>query len=86
MELSWHQEQSMRRTGAAAISGRDVPHGYRACDCCGTTGIGPLDGEPYTCEGCDPDTENPCDPAETWHCFTGYCDGSGCTYEGECER
>lgn len=80
-DMSWHQQQAFKRGAAALISSRDVPHGYRCCDCCGDSGIGPLDDEPYKCTVCE-DTN--CDPAQTWHCFDGYCDGSGCSFHGEC--
>jgi hypothetical protein len=42
------------------------------------------------CDGCkNGDGEGAgegCDMATTWHCFTAHCDGSGCTYPGECEE
>jgi hypothetical protein len=81
-EMSWHQQQTFKRGAAAIISGKpDVQHGLRNCDCCGTSDVGPLDDDEFKCSTCV-DTE--CDPAQTWHCFTGYCDGSGCSYYGEC--
>ncbi|MFF3416790.1 hypothetical protein ACFYW9_19135 [Streptomyces sp. NPDC002698] len=80
-DMSWHQQQAFKRAAAQVISGRDVPHGYRNCDCCGVSDIGPLDDEPFKCDGCENDE---CNPAETQHCFTGYCDGSGCGYHGAC--
>ncbi|MFF1450198.1 hypothetical protein ACFVYF_18965 [Streptomyces sp. NPDC058274] len=80
-EMSWHQQQAFKRAAAAAISGRDVPHGHRSCDCCGSLETGPLDDEPFKCDGCDNDN---CNPATTEHCFTGNCGGSGCSYSGEC--
>lgn len=57
------------------------------CACCGIDMI----GEPGdVCDGCLFGTRdgsgNGCNRAITWHCFTGHCDGSGCTYEGECEQ
>ncbi|MEU7148464.1 hypothetical protein AB0B15_10560 [Streptomyces sp. NPDC045456] len=57
----------------------EVVRGYHNCDCCGIQVI-----DRRQCREC---RENPgtCDPAVTWHCFTNYCDGSGCTFEGECE-
>lgn len=65
--------------------------GYVDCECCGITFIG-LPGE--ACDGC---RSAGCDlgvngtgetvaTAENWHCFTAHCDGSGCSYPGECER
>lgn len=82
-EMSWHQQRAFMRGAAALISGKpDVEHGLRACDCCGDYScIGPFDDEFFKCSTCE-DTD--CDPAQTWHCFTGYCDGSGCSYNGEC--
>jgi hypothetical protein len=81
-ELTWHQQQAWKRGAAAIISGKpDVQHGYRDCDCCGSLEIGPLDNEPFKCDGCE---NGECNPAETQHCFTGYCDGSGCGYHGAC--
>jgi hypothetical protein len=50
------------------------------CPCCGLPVYGK--GSDELCTGC----YNGCDPAVTWHCYTGYCDGSGCTYPGECEE
>jgi hypothetical protein len=80
--MSWHQQQAWKRGAAAIISGKpDVQHGYRYCDCCGVTDIGPLDDDPFNCGGCE---NGECNPAETQHCFTGYCDGSACSYNGEC--
>jgi hypothetical protein len=46
------------------------------CGCCGKPTYAVAN-----CSGCDDD----CDPVETWHCFTGHCDGSGCSYSGECQ-
>jgi hypothetical protein len=80
-EMTWHQQQAFKRGAAALISGRDVPHGHRNCDCCGSFEFGPLDDSYFKCSTCE-DTD--CDPAQTWHCFTGYCDGSGCGYHGAC--
>lgn len=59
--------------------------GYVDCSCCGVTIIG---APGANCDGCkDGDgTGDGCDPAGTWHCFTGHCDGSGCTYPGECHE
>lgn len=59
--------------------------GYVACACCGVDIIGVSGAK---CDGCregDGDGQG-CDTANTWHCFTGHCDGSGCTYPGECEE
>jgi len=57
----------------------EIVRGSHACDCCGIEVVGRRQ-----CREC---RENPeaCDPAVTWHCFTDHCDGSGCTFEGECE-
>lgn len=61
--------------------------GYIACACCGQDIIG-IPGD--KCDGCrNGDGEGAgegCDPATTWHCFTAHCDGTGCTYPGECEE
>ncbi|MFF9649716.1 hypothetical protein [Streptomyces sp. NPDC014622] len=81
MELSWHQQRAATIGAAAIRSGKDVQHGFRNCDCCGDSTFGPFDDEFFKCSSCE-DTD--CDPAETCHCFTGYCDGSGCSYHGEC--
>lgn len=63
-----------------------APVGYVACACCSLEMIG-RPGE--RCEGCrggsgDGSGEG-CDAATAWHCFTAHCDGSGCSYPGECE-
>lgn len=47
------------------------------CPCCGQ----PVYGPSGVCDTC----ANDCDPSTSWHCFTGHCDGSGCTFLGECE-
>ncbi|MFJ1700446.1 hypothetical protein ACIOHC_36245 [Streptomyces sp. NPDC088252] len=61
--------------------------GYIACACCGVDIIG-VSGD--KCGGCkNGDGEGAgegCDMTTTWHCFTAHCDGSGCTYPGECEE
>jgi hypothetical protein len=58
--------------------------GYVECACCGVTMMGlPAD----RCEDCRKaciDGE-PVATSENWHCFTAHCDGSGCSYPGECE-
>jgi hypothetical protein len=59
--------------------------GYRYCTCCGMTIIADLEATVVHCDDCDGSYGDTCDPANTYHCFTGYCDGSGCTYAGECE-
>jgi hypothetical protein len=51
------------------------------CPCCGQPVYSSDQDE--RCWGCHPLAE--CDPEQSWHCFTGHCDGSGCTYPGECE-
>jgi hypothetical protein len=81
MQLTWHQQRAAAIGAAAMRSGKDVPHGMRACDCCGDLTFGPFDDEYFKCSPCE-DTE--CDPAHTNHCFTGHCDGSGCGYYGAC--
>lgn len=55
------------------------------CACCSAVIMGTSGDK---CDGCkDGDgTGEGCNPADTWHCFTGHCDGSGCTYPGECEE
>lgn len=81
-EMSWHQQQAFKRGAAAIISGKpDVQHGHRNCDCCGSFEFGPLDDSYFKCSDC---VDTNCDPAQTWHCFTGDCDGSGCGYYGAC--
>lgn len=55
----------------------------RDCECCGV--------QTLNIRKCDPciDAEVAgvvCNPYVTWHCFTAYCDGSGCSYAGECEE
>jgi hypothetical protein len=47
------------------------------CNCCGQ----PSYAAAPTCRGC----QDGCDPLDTWHCFTGHCDGSECGYPGECQ-
>ncbi|WKU46762.1 hypothetical protein Q3V23_23355 [Streptomyces sp. VNUA116] len=54
--------------------------GYHDCDCCGRTII-----DARYCDGCPRDAWEACNPAESNHCFTDHCDGTGCTFEGECE-
>lgn len=49
----------------------------RDCSCCGQHTYDARE----LCDAC----ANGCDPSESWHCFTGHCEGSGCTYLGECE-
>lgn len=65
----------------------EVSSGYVDCACCSITVIGVKGSK---CDGCkDGDGEGAgygCDMATTWHCFTFHCDGSGCTYPGECEE
>lgn len=58
--------------------------GYVPCSCCGQETIGEF-GD--VCDGCQPckAAGEPQPSADNWHCFTGYCDGTGCTYPGECE-
>jgi len=83
MTLSWHQQRAGAILAAEMRSGKEVPHGMRACDCCGDySNFGPLDDSEFKCSTCE---ETDCDPAQTWHCFTGHCDGSGCSFHGECE-
>lgn len=61
--------------------------GMVACGCCSRDIVGrPGD----RCEGCrygdgGNGPGDGCDFSTSWHCFTGHCDGSGCSYEGECE-
>ncbi|WP_409238390.1 hypothetical protein [Streptomyces sp. PA5.6] len=60
------------------------PKGAAACLCCGQDVVGR-----WLCEGCThdyPGDEDECNAKTAWHCFTGHCDGSGCTYPGECEE
>lgn len=61
--------------------------GYIACACCGQDIIG-IPGD--KCDGCrNGDGEGAgegCDLATAWHCYTAHCDGTGCTYPGECEE
>ncbi|MER5632147.1 hypothetical protein [Streptomyces nitrosporeus] len=57
-----------------------IVRGDHNCDCCGLGVV----GRRY-CEGCPRDEWEPCDPAKSSHCFTGYCDGTECSFEGECE-
>ncbi|MEU2854159.1 hypothetical protein [Streptomyces syringium] len=56
---------------------REIIRGAHDCECCGMHIM-----NAHECESCRNDD---CDPANSWHCFTSYCDGSGCTFEGECE-
>ncbi|MEU2111534.1 hypothetical protein [Streptomyces sp. NPDC019507] len=56
---------------------REIIRGAHDCECCGMHIM-----NAHECETC---REGDCDPAESWHCFTNHCDGSGCTFEGECE-
>lgn len=56
------------------------------CPCCGQVVY--TDDTTHLCAGCHAHhfgDEPECYPGNTWHCFTGHCDGSGCTYMGECE-
>lgn len=58
--------------------------GYVECACCGVVIVGrPGD----VCAACAPCREagEPVPAGDNWHCFTGHCEGSGCTYPGECE-
>ena len=65
------------------------PSGYVECACCGSVIIGA-----WLCGGCHPEdracpgaencTGEDCDMSVTYHCVTGHCDGSGCTYPSEC--
>ncbi|MFJ2814376.1 hypothetical protein [Streptomyces sp. NPDC087294] len=55
----------------------EIIRGAHDCECCGMHIM-----NAHECESC---RWEDCDPANSWHCFTGYCDGSGCTFEGECE-
>ncbi|WP_282703731.1 hypothetical protein [Streptomyces sp. CC219B] len=54
-----------------------IIRGAHDCECCGMHIM-----NAHECESC---RNEDCDPANSWHCFTGYCDGSGCAFEGECE-
>ncbi|MEU0739241.1 hypothetical protein [Streptomyces sp. NPDC006134] len=54
--------------------------GYHECDCCGRMIM-----DARYCDGCPRDEWEQCDPASSDHCFTGYCDGRECSFEGECE-
>ncbi|SNS50142.1 hypothetical protein [Actinacidiphila glaucinigra] len=56
---------------------QEIIRGAHDCECCGMHVMNQRE--------CDTCQESECDPAESWHCFTGYCDGTGCTFEGECE-
>lgn len=57
--------------------------GYVDCACCGITIIG---HQGSNCDACLVACQSEPTAAEgNWHCFTGHCDGSGCTYPGECE-
>ncbi|MFI1655637.1 hypothetical protein ACH4ZU_12120 [Streptomyces sp. NPDC020472] len=55
----------------------EIIRGAHDCECCGKPIM-----NAHECQSC---RDFECDPAETWHCFTNYCDGSGCTFESECE-
>ncbi|MCX5237240.1 hypothetical protein OG824_18740 [Streptomyces prunicolor] len=55
----------------------EIIRGAHDCECCGV--------HIMNARECDTCQDGECDPAESWHCFTGHCDGSGCTFEGECE-
>lgn len=54
------------------------------CPCCSQPVYTKSEYVGRVCDGCS--FEDGCDPAETWHCSSSYCDGSGCTYPGECEE
>lgn len=57
--------------------------GYVECACCGITVIGYPGARCNAClVACG---AGPVATEGNWHCFTGHCDGSGCTYPGECE-
>ncbi|MGW3336191.1 hypothetical protein ACWDCL_01755 [Streptomyces sp. NPDC001009] len=56
---------------------QEIIRGAHDCECCGMHIM-----NAHECEACRLED---CDPANSWHCFTGYCDGSGCAFEGECE-
>ncbi|MEU1309182.1 hypothetical protein ABZ419_09835 [Streptomyces cinnamoneus] len=56
---------------------QEIIRGAHDCECCGMPSMNARE-----CESC---RNEDCDPANSWHCFTGHCDGSGCTFEGECE-
>ncbi|MGA5019267.1 hypothetical protein ACPCAA_17845 [Streptomyces griseoincarnatus] len=56
---------------------QEIIRGAYDCECCGV--------HIMNARECDTCREGDCDPAESWHCFTSYCDGSECTFEGECE-
>ncbi|MEU3265099.1 hypothetical protein [Streptomyces bacillaris] len=56
----------------------EIVRGAHNCDCCGNA----VYGRRY-CEGCNRDGD--CDNSQAAHCFTGHCDGTGCSFEGECE-
>ncbi|MBT2544492.1 hypothetical protein J7E99_28285 [Streptomyces sp. ISL-44] len=55
----------------------EIIRGAHDCECCGMHIMNARE-----CEAC---RNEDCDPANSWHCFTGHCDGSGCAFEGECE-
>ncbi|MFF4244320.1 hypothetical protein ACFYY2_07570 [Streptomyces sp. NPDC001822] len=55
----------------------EIIRGAHDCECCGMHIM-----NAHECESC---RNEDCDPANSWHCFTGYCDGSDCAFEGECE-
>ncbi|MFE0771984.1 hypothetical protein [Streptomyces sp. NPDC058861] len=55
----------------------EIIRGAHDCECCGMHIM-----NAHECEAC---RNEDCDPANSWHCFTGYCSGSGCSFEGECE-
>ncbi|MET9642529.1 hypothetical protein [Streptomyces syringium] len=58
----------------------EIVRGYHDCDCCSRTILGAR-----YCEGCPRDEWEACDPANSNHCFTDHCDGTGCSFAGECE-
>lgn len=51
------------------------------CACCGQHIMTSDMAKPAYCGGCSPDGE--CDSAESWHCATGECDGTGCDENGQ---
>ncbi|MCC3766470.1 hypothetical protein [Streptomyces sp. UNOC14_S4] len=60
------------------------PEDPARCLCCGQDVM-----SVWLCDGCThdyPGDEDECNRSTSWHCFTGHCDGSGCTYPGECEE
>jgi hypothetical protein len=80
-DSAWEGENANRRELSALVAYlTDSQHVETVnCACCGYPIMG-LAGD--ACRSCGDDEH---DPAETWHCHTGHCDGSGCTYPGECE-